>query len=574
MKTLSSKYIIFYIVMLLSFCLSSASVFAGVEDFSVCVSYIGDENTVSVTGKTEAGVGKHVALAVWKEGAVESDYPVYVKNGISGFDGAFSFNFSMPDLLSGTNNATGTYCVYLAGEEINRYEAGSFAFVSSITRDGLIAQIQSASSASAIGGVLDSLSNKSILEALEFDFEKYLQLGDLKTEVLKIIYKRRQSVTNGEMLNLILQESEIIAPVNIAADAEGLGVYLTDAVQGDNPLIPLNEGQQYYKDLTQSAKSWVNSRLIENRPSDGYSTIEQLNTVFGQMYALFRINNTLQTGVADILKQYKTVLLLENNSYYQKYDSKKSVRDYVNPGIAEKAAVYPFTTLGDFISVFQTLVNEAESQSSNNSGGGASPKITSKVSSSAPVSEPQMPVSVSLFADLESVPWAKESIEGLAEKGILEGDGKGNFYPDDLVSREQFVKMLVEALGLTDYSAVCEFNDVSSEQWYYPYVATSQMLGISNGTNDGNFGTGMNITRQEMAAMAYRALLIKGTMLPRHHETERFADEGSIDGFALEPVEAMQRAGIIQGMGNGRFAPKDYSTRAQAAKIIYGLMLL
>jgi hypothetical protein len=34
----------------------------------------------------------------------------------------------------------------------------------------------------------------------------------------------------------------------------------------------------------------------------------------------------------------------------------------------------------------------------------------------------------------------------------------------------------------------------------------------------------------------------------------------------------MQQAGIVGGVGNGRFAPIEIATRAQAAKIVYLLL--
>ena len=47
------------------------------------------------------------------------------------------------------------------------------------------------------------------------------------------------------------------------------------------------------------------------------------------------------------------------------------------------------------------------------------------------------------------------------------------------------------------------------------------------------------------------------------------ADKEKISDYAIDAVEAMYRAGIVSGVGNGNFAPDMYATRAQAAKIIY-----
>ena len=59
-----------------------------------------------------------------------------------------------------------------------------------------------------------------------------------------------------------------------------------------------------------------------------------------------------------------------------------------------------------------------------------------------------------------------------------------------------------------------------------------------------------------------------------HSNTKLFPDEESIADYAKIAVYGMKATGIVSGMGDGTFAPKAYCTRAQAARIIYGLMKL
>lgn len=51
-----------------------------------------------------------------------------------------------------------------------------------------------------------------------------------------------------------------------------------------------------------------------------------------------------------------------------------------------------------------------------------------------------------------------------------------------------------------------------------------------------------------------------------------FTDTEEVSEYALLAVKSMYRAGIVSGMGDGSFNPKGYATRAQAAKIIYGIL--
>lgn len=202
------------------------------------------------------------------------------------------------------------------------------------------------------------------------------------------------------------------------------------------------------------------------------------------------------------------------------------------------------------------------------SGGGT----TNPVTPSEP-STPQQPGNGTLsgFSDMNQAAWADLAVSELSKRGILNGVGDGTFQPQRAVTREEFVKIVVEAFGFGTGTAAANFSDVSAQEWYYPYVASATQLGIVGGTGDGFFGTGRAITREEMAAIICRAAEAKGLELKADKEKEDFADNGTISDWARENVYALQQAGIISGMGDGTFAPGQQCTRAEAAKVVYEL---
>ncbi|MEV5025658.1 S-layer homology domain-containing protein [Paenibacillus sp. LPE1-1-1.1] len=176
------------------------------------------------------------------------------------------------------------------------------------------------------------------------------------------------------------------------------------------------------------------------------------------------------------------------------------------------------------------------------------------------------------FTDIARVSWAKDSIESLAARGIVNGVGNQTFKPDLKVTRAEFLKMLMFAFDVADEGAKSELSDLQEGSWYYSSVAAAHKLGIVQGKADGSFGVNDEITRQDMAVMAYRAAQHLKLGLSGHASSGAFADQAAIDGYAVEAAEAMQAAGIIQGMGGRVFAPKAQATRAQAAVIIHKLM--
>ncbi len=177
------------------------------------------------------------------------------------------------------------------------------------------------------------------------------------------------------------------------------------------------------------------------------------------------------------------------------------------------------------------------------------------------------------FLDLNKAPWASSYIIFLAQRGIVNGRSSISFDPDGLLTREAFIKMLVGALGLLDEEARASFTDLEVGKWYNVYIASAEKYGITEGIGSGKFGIGQNITREQMAAMAYRAIKSIDKQLATNGSQTSFSDYESIASYAIEPVEEMQKAGIFSGKGNNRFAPKDFATRAEAAKIVYMLML-
>lgn len=178
------------------------------------------------------------------------------------------------------------------------------------------------------------------------------------------------------------------------------------------------------------------------------------------------------------------------------------------------------------------------------------------------------------FSDLGQVSWAGQGIRALASRGIVQGTGDGKFLPSVKVTRAEFVSMLMRAFELNDPSASSNFSDIQAGAWYYEAVASAQKLGIVNGKSDGSFGIGDAISRQEMAAMAYRAASQAGISLSTAPAETAFHDQKEISAYALDAVHAMKSSGIISGKSGNLFAPQDHATRAEAATVIYNMFKL
>lgn len=237
-----------------------------------------------------------------------------------------------------------------------------------------------------------------------------------------------------------------------------------------------------------------------------------------------------------------------------------------------------YTDAGEFATIFAREVtavkNSLPGGSDSSSGPSSSGRDSGKnIGSStwATTSSGNANNKNTLFTDLTSVQWAEEQILYLADKGIVNGKGDKIFDPNGNVTREEFVKMLVCAFEIHNPDAVSDFTDCTGGAWYDSYVASAADKGIVMGRDNGSFGIGQNITREDMSVLVYRMLQsVKGfTAQPTD---EVFDDNASISDYAAEGIYALKNAGYVSGMGNNMFAPKNPCTRAEAAVIIYNVI--
>ena len=207
-------------------------------------------------------------------------------------------------------------------------------------------------------------------------------------------------------------------------------------------------------------------------------------------------------------------------------------------------------------------------------GGTVTPKPPVEEKPEDPVTpvEPVDPVPSTLsYNDVDKDDWYFDYVEELSEKGIISGDGSGKFSPNDNVTREQFLKMLIEAADIEAEESENTFADVK-DLWYKPYVLTAKNFGIVNGVSDTEFGIGSNITRQDMAVMISR-VIDKLEIEAEKADADAFADNGKVSDYAQESVMLMKSIGLIEGYNN-EYRPMDNLTRAEAAKVISGLLKL
>lgn len=222
---------------------------------------------------------------------------------------------------------------------------------------------------------------------------------------------------------------------------------------------------------------------------------------------------------------------------------------------------------------------KAKAGSSGGSGGGGSSGggissgsgNSSIVLSGITVPEASGDAAPSAFDDVNDKMWSYKYINMLREKGIVSGDG-GNFRPKNNITREEFATMLYKCAPTEPEMKDISFSDMDEAHWAYEFVKKLYSDGIISGMGENEFGTGVNITRQDAAVMICRVLEKTHTDLKEYEL--KFSDSDGIADYAKAYIAKLSGTGIINGRDDNTFAPKDLLTREEAAKMMCVLVSL
>lgn len=156
------------------------------------------------------------------------------------------------------------------------------------------------------------------------------------------------------------------------------------------------------------------------------------------------------------------------------------------------------------------------------------------------------------FADTRNH-WAKDAIDFVSARGLVNGMNDSIYAPDASTTRAQLWTILARQ------------NDADlngGNTWYEKAQLWSKDKGVSDGANPN--GT---INRAQMVTMLWRA---KGQ--PAAGGAATFTDV-SADSYYAGAVSWAIENGITAGVGGGRFDPNSTCTRAQIATFLYRLHL-
>lgn len=175
------------------------------------------------------------------------------------------------------------------------------------------------------------------------------------------------------------------------------------------------------------------------------------------------------------------------------------------------------------------------------------------------------PVKEPVLTDIDGH-WAQDNIEYLVGIGAIAGYPDATFRPDTLITRAEFAKMIVDSFELTAESG--KIWEDTANHWAKDYIATAAASGIVLGYNDHEFGPDDLITREQMAIIIVKAAGLKDVA-----GQLSYSDKADVSSWAYNWVVSATQNKIMSGNTDNTFKPLKNATRAEAATVIYNVLM-
>ena len=545
------------------------------ESVDVAKDYI-DDATADLKITVNTAPKNSVMFMLLKSGAdienVTKDDILFIDQKTSDDSGKAVFDALIDDNIGNTELPYVFYTTASANTQ-----SGKIAYTSATALNKVLAEIYAnrGNATEVWKCIVNNAKTLSLGGALS---EMYIKSQNVPERIIGAVTQKQYTYTETtEFLKLLTEEMYKEAINYLNSDSE-LAVLLDKDSEVNIP-EQLGVSEEEYKKYAQSDSNTKKKLYAFIRTRNDYDA-EKCKNVFADGLIIAEINASASTD--RIIKTINENTLKLSNA--QKFKSQT--------GSMQKAAAALILKHSDFVSIDEldsyilTAINSSIPSSDTKPGGGGGGGGVSRGNGSvtagaAMVNTPSKTENnvsdinehAAPFTDIENHGWAKDAIDILYRKNVISGKSETSFAPDDKVTREEFVKMAVLLFGISSENDSCTFTDVSEDSWYRPYVSAAFNRGIINGVADALFGSGENLTREQLVTIAYNTASKSNIKFADEAYYIPFNDDELIEDYAKTAVHMLAASGIINGMEDNMFMPKGLCTRAEAAKVLYGVYM-
>ncbi len=550
--------------------------------YNVETSFKGTLNQiVIVSGEDPSYSLKTVTLRVWQKGKTEtdidgrtSDIEVFslIDQTKADDNGKFEFSFIM-------NKTAGNYTADVKVDGIGAVPVTLILSDVKKANDIVAVLNDSTKVETLVTADLQPILNDSITFGIDTNI--YNRLSDKNCITSKIIEGAKKRIANNEKIVFedfvsLYNEAVVLQTFKESED----GQLLADTIDTFDEFLGLS--------TLPNAQNIYSTYLGLNDKKAPLLKMGKKDYAIGTLIEDFK-ENVFVSAVKETLYYTDLEVVINNNSdylqlgeSYTRYEDEDDLKTHILKELTiikdklNSVSIFKDKFNGAITSYDNSLLPPAvilppPSIPSTGGGTGSGGGVSSSVSVSTELSKPEIDTPVVVkpsFIDM-AAHWAKPAVETLVNKGVLKGKEEGKFCPEDLVTREEFVKMIVTAFDL-EAENNSSFTDVSADRWSYPYIGIASKLNVVVG-NNGMFMPTNNITRQDMAVIIYRTLQLLGYDATRGNVDVPFTDYDKISDYAKNSVTMLYYSNLISGDGEN-FNPHSNATRAEAAQMIYNVL--
>jgi|GEM_PF-4012615 len=178
-------------------------------------------------------------------------------------------------------------------------------------------------------------------------------------------------------------------------------------------------------------------------------------------------------------------------------------------------------------------------------------------------------VPVPTFSDVPPGAWYAPDVSAAVAAGLMQGVGGDRFAPESVATRAELAAVasrIAERWGWVGSTVpVASFRDVPADAWYSLPVDEAVAAGLMQGVGGGLFEPDASTVRADLAAVAAR-IAGRAGWVASGGPSAVFSDVPAGAWYAAAVAEAVA-AGLMQGVGGGRFAPEADAVRADLAAV-------
>lgn len=510
-----------------------------------------DGNELTITGK---GDEKHAILKIIPENSEDNIDNIVVLKGIeTSADGKITVSAIMPEV-------SGDYSMVLKS---GATDTKKFKYANNIDRQNLIDKLNA--DGTDIFALFEEESSSVILNNFGVNVELYNSFPEEQKKECVNLFSE-----NGEISAENIKE-KINTAINLAAVNNGIKI-----TQCLSDLGLEFENVKYESVSDTQLRAWIEKLIAANVK---YQSLEDMKNEYKTSNILYLINTAKYNEYDNLFIKYDSdIKMTEENCYKLAKQMSTAGQSKVNELLKNALSASPAESIAALKNVYQNAQQAAAvAQNGNTGGGGTSGGSSSGNKSSAAGGVPTngnvtgKKDEYIALNDINDAKWAADEINFLNKKKIISGYEDNTFRPNNAITREEFVTVIINAVGIVPIENLeNHFEDVKKDAWYEKFVITAVNQGYVSGIGETVFGTGENISRQDAAAIVYR--VIKDIEREKTREYSEFADAGTISDYAKEAVKCMYEYSIINGSDGNMFNPKNNLTRAEAAKMIYNAL--